>query len=162
MTLRTTPAKGVWPAILKAGLLAGTLDILSAIVKYLIEGKKNPELILKYIATSVLGKTAMKGGWDVAALGLLLHYIVAFIFTILLFWLYPRLKLVRFHPLVVGIFYGIFTWLVMNLLVVPLSRVPGAPGPFNWTQAIINVLILIAFIGIPVSLMARKYYLYKK
>lgn len=162
MTLRNPSARGVWPAILKAGLLAGTLDILSAIIKYLVEGKKNPEVILKYIATGVMGKQAMKGAWDIALLGLLLHYAIAFIFTMVLFWLYPRLKLVQFHPLVIGVFYGIFTWLVMNLVVVPYSKVPVAPGPFNWTQAIIGALILIACIGIPVSLMARKYYLYKK
>lgn len=162
MTLRNPPARGVWPSILKAGLLAGTLDILSAIIKYLIEGKKNPEVILKYIAAGVMGKPAMKGGWDIAFLGLLLHYVIAFLFTLFLFWLYPRLKLVRFHPLVVGVFYGLFAWLVMNLVVLPYSRVPRAPGPFNWNQAIINALILIAFVGIPVSLIARKYYLYKK
>jgi hypothetical protein len=162
MTLRNPPARGIGPAILKAGLLAGTLDILSAIIKYLIEGKKNPEVILKYIASAVLGKSAMKGGWDIAFLGLLLHYVIAFIFTILLFWLYPRLKLVRFNPLLIGVLYGVFAWLVMNLLVLPNTKAPQAPGPINWNQAIIGALILIAFIGIPVSLMARKYYLYKK
>jgi hypothetical protein len=162
MTTQNQPARGLWPAILRAGLLAGTLDISSAFIKYLIEGKKNPEIILKYIASGVMGRPAMQGGWDIAALGLLLHYVIAFIFTILLFWLYPRLKLVRFHPLLIGVLYGIFTWLVMNLMVVPYSKVPKATGPFNWNQAVIGALILIVCIGIPVSFLARKYYLYKK
>ncbi len=162
MTLRNSVDKGLGASILKAGLLAGTLDIASAFIKYLIEGKKNPEIILKYIASGVMGRPALKGGWDIAALGLFLHYVIAFLFTILLFWLYPRLKLVRFHPLLIGVLYGIFTWLVMNLVVVPYSKVPRAPGPFNWNQAIIAALILIVCIGIPVSFLARKYYLYKK
>ena len=157
-----TSSSGPGGAILKAGLIAGTMDILAAFIKFMIEGNKNVELILKYIASGVLGKTAMRGGAGTAAFGLLLHFVIAFIFTIILFWLYGQLKLVRFNPVLIGFLYGIFTWLVMNLLVVPYSKVPRAPGPFNWTQAVIGALILIACIGIPVSLIARKYYLYKK
>lgn len=149
-------------AILKAWLIAGTMDILSAFIKYLIEGKRNVGIILKYIASGVLGKTAMQGSGGTAALGLFLHYMIAFIFTVVLFFLYGKMKLTRFNPILVGFLYGIFTWLVMNLVVVPYSKVPRAPGPFNWTQAVIGALILIVCIGIPVSLIARKYYLYKK
>lgn len=162
MTTQDQPGKGLWPAILRAGLLAGTLDISSAFIKYLIEGKKNPGIILNYIASGIMGPSAMQGGWDIAAFGLLLHYVIAFSFTIALFWLYPRLKLVRFHPLLIGVLYGLFTWLVMNLLVVPNSKITRPPGPFNWNQAIIGALILIVCIGMPISFLARKYYLYKK
>jgi len=158
----TASSSGPGGAILKAWLIAGTMDILSAFIKYMIEGKKNVEVILKYIASGILGKTAMKGGAGIAALGLFLHFVIAFIFTIILFWLYGKLKLVRFNPILIGVLYGIFTWLVMNLVVVPNSNVPGARGPFNWNQAFIAALILIVCIGIPISLIARKYYLYKK
>jgi hypothetical protein len=149
-------------AIIKAGLLAGTMDILAAFIKYSLEGKKNVTVILRYIATGVLGKDAMKGGAGVSALGLALHYLIAFLFSIFLFWLYPKMRLTRFHPLIIGFIYGIFAWLLMNLVIVPFSRVPAAAGPFNWEQAVIGALILIVCIGFPVSLLARKYYLYKK
>lgn len=158
----TASSSGPGGAILKAWLIAGTMDILSAFIKYMIEGKKNVEVILKYIASGVLGKTAMQGGTGIAALGLALHFLIALVFTVILFWLYGKLKLVRFNPVLIGFLYGIFTWLVMNLVIVPYSKVPGAPGPFNWTQATIGASILIVCIGIPVSLIARKYYLYKK
>jgi uncharacterized membrane protein YagU involved in acid resistance len=160
----TMPASSSGPgkAILNAWLIAGSLDILSAFIKYMIEGKRNVEIILKYIASAILGKTAFSGGAGTATLGLLLHFVIALIFTVVLFWLYGRLKLVRFNPLFIGFLYGIFVWLVMNLLVVPNSKVTRAPGPFNWTQAVIGALILIVCIGMPVSLIARKYYLYKK
>jgi hypothetical protein len=148
-------------AILKAGLLAGTMDILAAFVKYLLEGKKDVTVILRYISTGVLGPDAMKGGAKEAALGLALHYLIAFSFTIFLFWLYGKMQLTRVHPLLIGLIYGVFAWLVMNLGVLPLSRVPQSRGPFNWEQAVIGALILVACIGIPVSLLARKYYLYK-
>ncbi|MET0464816.1 MAG: hypothetical protein ABW007_16760, partial [Chitinophagaceae bacterium] len=115
-------------AIIKAGLLAGTMDLLAAFIKYLLEGKKDVTVILRYIATGVLGKGAMKGGMEISALGLILHYVIAFVFTIFLFWSYGKMRLARFHPLIVGLIYGIFTWLVMNLAIVPFSRVPKASG----------------------------------
>lgn len=158
----TASSRGPGGAILKAWLIAGTMDILSAFIKFMIEGKTNVEVILKYIASGILGKPAMQGGAGTAALGLFLHFVIAFIFTVVLFFLYGKLKLVRFNPVFIGILYGIFTWLAMNLVVVPYSKVPRAPGPFNWTQAVIAALILIVCIGIPISLIARKYYLYKK
>ncbi|MCG2617819.1 DUF1440 domain-containing protein [Terrimonas sp. NA20] len=149
-------------AIFKAGLLAGTMDILAAFIKYSLEGKKDVTVILRYIATGVLGKEAMKGGPGIALFGLALHYFIAFVFTILLFLLYEKMRLTRYHPLLIGFMYGIFTWLAMNLVILPLSHVPGGRGPINWEQAVIGSLILIACIGFPVSLLARKYYLYKK
>ncbi len=149
-------------AIITAGLIAGTMDILAAFIKYLIEGKKDVTVILRYIASGVLGKDAMSGGFAVSALGLALHYLIAFLVTIFLFWLYGKMRLTRYHPLIIGVIYGVFTWLFMNLLVMRLSRVPQSGAPFSWQQAVIGALILVICIGIPVSLLARKYYLYKK
>ncbi|PZR28540.1 MAG: hypothetical protein DI535_06575 [Citrobacter freundii] len=158
----TANPRGPGGAILKAWLIAGTMDILSAFIKFILEGKTNVEVILKYIASGLLGTSAMRGGAGTAAFGLFLHYVIALIFTVILFFLYGKLKLIRFNPVLIGILYGIFTWLVMNLVVVPYSKVPRPPGPFNWPQAVIAALILIVCIGLPVSLIARKYYLYKK
>ena len=60
-------------------------------------------------------------------------------------------------PSLAAVGYGLFVWCVMNLVVLPLSRVPQ-PKSFNPTQAIIGALILVAFIGFPVSLRARRYF----
>ena len=57
---------------------------------------------------------------------------------------------------IAGILYGLFVWAVMNLAVVPLSF--GKPVSIVVNKAAIAALILIAAIGIPVSLLADKYY----
>ena len=88
--------------------------------------------------------------------GLILHYLVAFAFTIFFFWLFPKVKALSKNKIVTAIVYGIFTWMVMNLIVVPLSNVPARP--FDISNAIINVLILIVCIGLPLSFMAAKFY----
>lgn len=151
-------------AVLTAWLIAGTMDITAAITKYLIEGKQHPERILKYIASGIVGPDAMNRGWDIAFFGLFLHYLVAFLFTIFFFIIYPRLQLQRFNKIVLGILYGAFAWCVMNLVIVPMSNTPkpAAGTPCNYSQAAIQMLILMVCIGIPIAWVANKYYLYKK
>lgn len=150
-------------AIVLTGLLAGTLDITAAIVKFFVDGGTDPTKIFRYIASGVLGRDALKGGWGMAAAGLLFHYLIAFIFTIFFFWAYPRLGLQKLNKVVVGLVYGILVWIVMNKIVVPLSNTPkpAVQPPFNM-QALIQMLILMFCIGLPIALMANKHYLYRK
>lgn len=143
--------------IIKAGLIVGTLDILSAFVYvFLKTGKFIPFAIFKFIASGIFGNPALSGGTIIILAGLVLHYVIAFAFTIFFFWLYPKVKALSKNKVVTGILYGIFIWMLMNLIVVPLSNV--AARPFNITNAIINVLILIVLIGLPLSYMAAKFY----
>jgi hypothetical protein len=142
--------------LIKAGLIVGTLDILAAFIQFFIQTKGNPLIILKYIASGLLGKEAYSGGDTVILLGLILHYFIAFSFTIFFFWLFPRIKILSGSKIITGIIYGIFIWAVMNLIVVPLSNIPARP--FNIVNAIINALILIVCMGIPLSFRANKFY----
>jgi uncharacterized membrane protein YagU involved in acid resistance len=142
--------------IIKAGLIVGTLDIVAAFIQFFIQTKNNPLIILKYIASGILGKEAFSGGGLVILLGLILHYIIAFSFTILFFWLFTKIKILSRSKIITGILYGIFIWVVMNLIVVPLSNIPARP--FDIVNAIINAVILIVCIGIPLSFMANKFY----
>ena len=55
-----------------------------------------------------------------------------------------------------GVVYGLFIWLTMNRIVVPLSNV--AAFPFRITSAIIGASILMVAIGLPLSFIAHKFY----
>ena len=68
--------------IIKAGLIAGSLDIIAAFLNFYFKTGKNPTIVLKYTASAIFGKDAVTGGNGMALTGLLLHYIIAFIFTI--------------------------------------------------------------------------------
>ena len=114
--------------ILKASLFVGTLDILGAIIYFYINtGGKDVSIVLKYIASAVYGKGAFAGGGEMVILGLLLHYVIAFIFTSLLYWLFPKMPPFFKNKVVAGIVYGLLIWAVMNLIVVPLSRIGSRP-----------------------------------
>ena len=142
--------------ILKAALLVGTLDILAAFIYYYSKTGKNPLLILNYIASALLGKAAYTGGNGILLFGLLLHYAIAFTFTLFFFCLYPKLTFFRRSNILTSIIYGAFIWTVMNLIIVPASRIPAQP--FNATNALINMLILIVGIGLPLSFIAQQHY----
>ena len=143
--------------ILKAGFLAGTLDILAAFIYvYIKTGKLLIVGILKFIASGLFGKNAASGGNMMVLTGLVLHYIIAFSFTIFFFWLFPKIKFLSVNKILTAIIYGIFIWSVMNLIVVPLSNV--ASRPFNIVGAMINILILIVCLGIPITFIANRFY----
>lgn len=143
--------------IVKAGLIVGTLDILSALAYYFINtGEKNVFIVLKFIASGIFGKEAFSAGNRMILTGLVLHYIIAFAFTIFFFLIFPKIKAFSKNKILTGVIYGIFIWIVMNLVVVPLSKI--GPQPFNMINSLINVIILIVCIGIPLSFMASKFY----
>jgi len=51
--------------------------------------------------------------------GLLFHFVIAFIFTLFFFLIFPKVKLLQGNTIIVAIVYGIFVWAVMNKIVIP-------------------------------------------
>jgi uncharacterized membrane protein YagU involved in acid resistance len=107
----------------------------------------------------VFGKSAFSGDNMMAVWGLLLHFLIAFIWTILFFLIYPKLKLLSWNRIITGILFGIFIWIMMSQVVVPMSK--ATAGPFDIKQAVIAVLILIGAIGLPLSFILHRYYAVK-
>src|ERR1700759_2368487 len=143
--------------ILQAGLIAGTLDILSAFIYYYIKsGKTNFLVIFKFIASGIFGKAAGEGGANMILAGFILHYAIAFAFTIFFFWLYPKVNVMSKNRVVTAVVYGLFVWSVMNLIVVPLSNT--VHRPFKIEGALINMGILILCIGFPLSFIANAFF----
>ena len=141
--------------VLLSGLLVGTLDIAAAFIDVYISSGKNPLVVLNYIASGAVGKSAFAGGIGIQLLGLFLHYIIAFAFTVLFFWLYANNKLPAKNRVVTGIIYGIFIWVVMNLIVIKLSYIPYAPlSAMKPLKVLKASLILIGMIGLPLSFIA--------
>lgn len=142
--------------ILFAGFVAGTMDITAAIIHFYIRTQKGPTRLLQFVASGVFGQDAFAGGTTMAMLGLFFHFIVAFIFTIIFFIIYPKIKLLSKNWVVAGIVYGAIVWVIMNRIVLPLSNTPK--GPFNLTQAAIGMGILMVCIGLPISFFVSRYY----
>ena len=142
-------------AILLAWLTAGTLDITAACTQYYIKTGKGPGGVLRYVASAVFGKEAFAGGTTMSAWGLLFHYMIALLFTLFFFWIYPLLNLGKWNKVITGLLYGIFVWLVMNLVVV---RIAMGARPIVLKNAAIAMGILMVCIGLPISLIIGRYY----
>ncbi len=106
--------------ILGGGLVAGTLDIVNAIVFWRLYNGASATVILQSVAAGLQGKAAFAGGAASAALGLFLHFLIMLAMAAV-FWLGCRRwpALVE-RPVQSGVAYGLLTWAAMNYAVVPL------------------------------------------
>jgi len=151
------PSPSTALAVLRAWLLVGTLDILAAILNYLRVGGREPVRIFWYIASAVFGRdAAVAGGWLTAGCGLLFHYLIAGCWAALFFAAYPRRPWLGRHWALGGAAYGIVVWLVMNLVVVPLSRAPRIPPTL--ANVLVGAGILVVCVGLPVAFLAHQHY----
>lgn len=156
MSSKIQTKNSLFPTILRTGLLVGTLDITAAFINSYVRSGVYPSTVLKFIASGVLGQDAFSGGVLTALLGLFFHYFIAFSWTILFFVVYPKIKLSSRYKILVGLSYGVIVWIVMNIIVLPLSRVPRIP--FHLSQFILGVIFLMLLIGLPISLIFHSYY----
>lgn len=142
--------------ILNTTLLAGSLDISAACIQAYATNGTTPDIILKYIASGVLGKEAFVGGYGIMAMGLLFHFLIAFACTVVFFLVYPKLKFLHHSILLNSILIALLAWAVTTQIIIPFSKIE--PRIFNLKKAATAVAILFVCIGLPVSIMAKRYY----
>ncbi|SHM34596.1 DUF1440 domain-containing protein [Flavobacterium saccharophilum] len=144
--------------IFLSGLIAGTLDMLAAITVYAFILQKTTAIkILQSIASGLFKKDAYSGGSQMALYGLLLHYFIALTFAWFYFTIYPYFIFIKKNTLLSGILYGIFVWIIMNLVVLP-TVFPVLPEKHLDFPLILSILILIFCIGIPIAFITKKHY----
>jgi hypothetical protein len=147
----------LYSSIIKAGLLAGTLDICAAMLSVYLRTGKGPEVIFRYIARGAFGDAAKTGGTEYIIAGILFHYLIAFGFTILFFLAYSKIKKwISPYYIIAGLAYGIVVWCIMNLIVVPSSNI--GMGTFTITSVTREMLILMYCIGLPAAILSKKHY----
>ncbi|HEY9260636.1 hypothetical protein [Chitinophaga sp.] len=143
--------------VLLAGLIAGTLDILSASVYFTIATHGQPlSKLFAYISSGVFGKEAFNGNPAMTIYGLLFHYLIALTWSFIFLSIYPKIPNLRKYPVATGLAYGLMVWSFMQFVVLPLSQVPL--GPLRLVSALLNIAILMVMIGLPLSFIARRYY----
>ncbi len=144
----------LWKVIAGATLLVGTLDISDAFIFYGLRGI-TPTRILQGIASGVLGRAAFGMGHRSALLGLFFHFFIAFSATTVFLLASRKLPLAR-HPFLYGALFGAALYIVMNYIVLPLSKIGLRPTP-PLVPLINGVAALVFCIGIPLAFIARRY-----
>lgn len=140
-------------AILLGALVAGTLDILDAILFYGLRNHIAPIRILQSVASGLLGRAAFRGGWHTALIGLGLHFLIAAIWAKLFVLASLQLPILRREAVRSGLFYGLLIYAVMNYLVLPHTH--AAPMGRQPLVLINGVLAIVFLVGLPISLINR-------
>ncbi len=147
-----------WPAyktILFAGLVAGILDGLDAVVYIGLISGIPVHRIFQFIASGLLGISSFRGGTATVALGVLLHFVIATGAAATFYALSTKLRWMLQQPLLWGPVFGIGVFLFMHYLVVPLSAAPKQPP--TQPGALINLIFShVFFVGIPIAFITRR------
>jgi hypothetical protein len=140
--------------VLLATLLCGTLDISAAIILSLVYGR-GPANMLRFVAS---GPFPGATGWGAggAALGLATHFTLMAIMVIAYMVAAARWPTLPANPGRWGLAYGLATYVVMNLIVVPL-RFPEAFPP-SVRGVVTQLFCHIVLVGLPIAWIARRHF----
>jgi hypothetical protein len=137
-------------AIAAATLVCGVLDIGYVFVVFgWREGRA--ERVLQGIAAALLGPEARSGGWTTAGMGLAMHFGVALGATVVFYILSRRLRALVRHPWIGGAIYGAAFYVLMNAVILRLTRLPPSPFPPPGWRLILLAHVLC--VGWPIAWM---------
>jgi len=125
-------------AIFWGGLACGVFDITQACVGYGIQNHLPPTRIFQSVASGLLGPKSFQGGAKTAALGLFLHFLIAFIWAVIYYLASRQIAFLTTRPVIAGLLYGEFVWIMMTCVVLPLSAIHRWPPRFD-SASIITV-----------------------
>lgn len=156
MALETNGSRpGAFDTIVLGGLAIGILDFLDASIFFTQYFGIPLSRVWQSVAAGVLGRDAsVAGGWNTAALGIFLHFVIGFLVATT-YYIGTRVTtfLVR-HPIVSGLSFGVIANFVMQYVVIPISAAGGAPQPFRLPVFLNSVIGHALLVGLPVALIA--------
>ena len=138
----------------RAGFLTGVTDGLFSSVLSVAFYHSTVTRLFQGVASVLLGPEALTGGTRTAAIGLLMHFGVAFGWSVVFLVLAvnsARLRILlgrRYGVVTAASVYGPFVWMAMSLAVIPL--LVHRPPTFNirwWVQFVGHG----PFVGLPIA-----------
>jgi hypothetical protein len=145
---------GALQAIVWGGGACAILDGVAATVQFGLMGIK-PLRVWQGIASGLLGERAFRQGWGSAVFGLLLHFTIAIVVATVFVEGCLRVPFLARVYWIAGPLYGVAVFLVMNLVVIPLSSRPKRPASSH--VIIVQLMIHILFVGLPIALAANRF-----
>lgn len=130
MSDRPGHARGslVWSQVLLGGLVVAVADIAFATTYWFSWTASGLVKVFQAIAVGALGKASYEGGVATALLGAGLQWFMASMFVLVYALAGRRVPALLRRPLVFGVPYGVVLYVVMNFVVMPLSRVGASPS----------------------------------
>jgi len=142
--------------VVLGGMVIGVLDFLDASIFFTQYYGISIERVWQSVAAGVLGREASTaGGWNTAALGIFLHFVIAFLVAAVYFAGTRVTNFLVNRPVISGLSFGVVANFVMQWVVIPLSAAGSpTPAPFRWPVFLNSVIGHALFVGLPVALIA--------
>jgi uncharacterized membrane protein YagU involved in acid resistance len=153
--MHTTPSSA-FLAIFWGGLACGVLDITQAFIAFRLQSGLRPHQVLQSVASGLLGKASFQGGPKTAVLGFFAHFFIAFSWAAIYYVASRRLMFLTESPVISGLLYGEFVWLVMTFVVLPLSAIHRWPV-WNVAQIITGPIGHTVLVGLPIALAVKRF-----
>ena len=151
------PAAGkVFLAVFWGGLACGVFDITQACIAYGIQNHLPPMRVFQSVAAGLMGPKAFQGGASTAALGLVLHFFIAFSWAAINYVASRNVSFMTESPVIAGLLYGELVWLVMNYVVIPLSALHHGPR-FDKASIITGPVGHLFLVGLPIALAVKRW-----
>jgi hypothetical protein len=146
---RPSEARSALLSIAIGGTIAGLLDLTQASILF---GLRIPLVI----AAGLIGPKALHGGPATFALGLLLHFFIAWSAAAIYYAASRPLPFMREFPLVCGLIFGAAVDITMNLIVLPLSALHQT-GPLELYDLRLGICVHMVVIGLPIAYAVRRF-----
>src|SRR5262249_10926957 len=118
--------------------------------------QQNPFIVvLQYIASGSIGVSAFEGGTGTAMLGVFFHLIVSFAVAAIFILSADRIPPLPPYVTPAALLYGVGIWIVMHLIVIPLSVAPAVPSP-TVPYLIEEIIEHSLFVGLPLGILVRR------
>lgn len=144
-----------WSQVLLGGLLVAIGDIVFATTLWFSWDAPGLRRVFQTIAVGVLGPASFDGGVSTALLGAVLHVFMATMFVVVYTLAARRRPNLLARPVASGLAYGVALYVVMNFVVMPLSRVGRSPS-FDHPDWIFYSVLAHMLFGVVCVLFARR------
>lgn len=134
-----------WPPILFGGAVIAAGDIAFAISVWFSWNLAGLQRVFQSIAVGVLGRASFDGGAGSAILGAALHLFIATMFVVAATLFGRRVPRILREPHAWGPAYGVLLYVIMNFVVMPLSRVGATPSFSRPWPIVLSILAHMVF-----------------
>lgn len=144
-----------WRNVLYGGLLIALGDMIFATTLWFSWTPHGVASMFRTIAAGILGPASAQGGVPAACLGLIAHVTMASSFVLVYTLAAMRMPGLLRRPIAYGVPYGVGLYVVMNFVVMPLSRIGRSPSFAHPGPIAMSVLVHMLF-GVICVVFARR------
>ncbi|HET9836864.1 MAG TPA: hypothetical protein VFR84_01430 [Candidatus Angelobacter sp.] len=90
-------------------------------------------------------------------MGLFLHFLIAFIWAVIYYVASRQIAFLTVRPVIAGLIYGEFVWVMMNFVVVPLSAIHRWPPRTDPASIVTGPILHTVLVGLPIALAVSRW-----